>query len=196
MNPKILLVYYSRSGNTRTLAGKLIETIGCDWVELRPEASFHKRITGYLKAVGHSILKKTPKLQSTGKKVANYELVIIGGPLWAGRIASPVRTFLRENRNQFKKVAFFVTQGGTSGGERVLRQMEMDAGTPPVASLVLSEKNLKEKHLKNALQGFLDQLKETLLKLKPPGVEAAKSGKTVSGGARKISASSSPETHR
>jgi hypothetical protein len=74
--------------------------------------------------------------------------------------------------------------------------MEMDAGTPPVASIVLSEKNLKEKHLKNALQGFLEQLKETLLKLKPPGVEAAKSGKTVSGGAKKFSASSAPETHR
>ncbi|MBU6154556.1 MAG: hypothetical protein KGP28_09675 [Bdellovibrionales bacterium] len=194
MNPKILLIYYSRSGNTRALAGKLIEKIGCDWVELRPEASFHRRVTGYLKAIGHSLLKRTPKLQNTGKKIASYELVIIGGPLWAGRIASPVRTFLRENRNEFKKVAFFVTQGGTSGGERVLRQMELDAGTSPVASLVVSERNLKGQPLKNAVQGFLDQLKDTLLKLKPPAIEPSKGGKPVAGGAKKITASSGHET--
>jgi flavodoxin len=171
MNPKILMVYYSRSGNTRALAGKIIEKTGCDWVEIKPETSFHAPFSGYLKALGHSMMKRTPKLRETAKGVSGYDLVIIGGPIWAGRVASPVRTFLRENRDQFKNVAFFVTQGGRHGGENVLRQMERDAGMPPLASLVMCERDLQGRLLKHAILGFTTRLKEAL---PAPAVQASR----------------------
>ena len=52
------------------------------------------------------------------------------------------RTFLRQNAEKLKSVAFFCTQGG-SGGERAFRQMEEVCGKKPVATLAILEKELK-----------------------------------------------------
>ena len=44
--------------------------------------------------------------------IDDYELVIVGSPVWAGKIAPAIRTFLVENIFSKKRVAFFVCMGG------------------------------------------------------------------------------------
>ena len=46
------------------------------------------------------------------KNIDDYDLVIVGSPVWAGKIAPSIRTFLVSNSLSEKQVAFFVSIGG------------------------------------------------------------------------------------
>jgi flavodoxin len=46
------------------------------------------------------------------KNIDDYDLVIIGSPVWAGKIAPAIRTFLVSNNLSEKQVAFFLSIGG------------------------------------------------------------------------------------
>lgn len=46
------------------------------------------------------------------ESIEDYDLVIVGSPVWAGKIAPPIRTFLVNNNFSGKQVAFFVSIGG------------------------------------------------------------------------------------
>ena len=67
----------------------------------------------------------------------------MGGPVWAGGIACPVRTYLRKHRNHLKNTAYFVTQGGSSPG-RSLMQMEDIGGSHPLATLSISSEQFAD----------------------------------------------------
>jgi flavodoxin len=168
MNPKILLVYYSRSGNTRVLAEALIQKLGCEWVELRPKTNYPTGAWGFLKALLHSMTGRLPEIEVIGKRPEYYELVIVGGPIWGGRVATPVRSFLRGHQKNLKRVAFFATQGGTRAGERAMERMQSDAGIPPRASLVIPERDLRGHSLKNSIHGFLARLNPILNEIQGP----------------------------
>jgi hypothetical protein len=56
--------------------------------------------------------------------------VIVGGPVWGGRIASPVRTYLRQHGSDFRSTAFFVTQGGAWPGISFKQMAAMNGKQP------------------------------------------------------------------
>ena len=71
------------------------------------------------------------------KDPAKYDLVIVGTPIWAWNVSSPVRTYLTENKGRFRKVAFFCTMGG-SGAERAFGEMSGIIRKKPSRTLVLT----------------------------------------------------------
>jgi menaquinone-dependent protoporphyrinogen IX oxidase len=40
---------------------------------------------------------------------SDYDLVIIGPPIWTSRVSTPVRTYIEENKAKFKRAAYFCT---------------------------------------------------------------------------------------
>jgi hypothetical protein len=67
--------------------------------------------------------------------------VIVGGPVWNGAIATPVRAFLEQHRNVLRKVAFFCTYSHT-GSARALRELEEYAGQPALVTLDIRREDL------------------------------------------------------
>lgn len=43
---------------------------------------------------------------------SNYDLLIIGTPIWSSNLSAPVRTYITQNRGKFHNLAFFITAGG------------------------------------------------------------------------------------
>lgn len=111
MSKRILIVYYSRTGVTEKVALQLKERIKDDCtVEKIIDKQNREGISGFIKA-GHDALKgKMTKIEEIKNDVSQYDLVIIGTPIWAGNISSAVRTYINLNKNKFNKVAFFTTQ--------------------------------------------------------------------------------------
>ena len=72
----------------------------------------------------------------------NYDIVVIGTPVWCRNIASPIRTYIHDHRHQFTQVAFFCTSEG-SGQKKVLRDLEKLAGKAPIATLSLTDDEIK-----------------------------------------------------
>ncbi len=150
---KILVVYYSRSGNTRTVAESIAKKLKCETVFLagRPYTGWQ----GYGRALMDTLLRRRIQIEPVLKNLGNYDLILVGGPVWASAIAAPVREFLTEYQPKLGAVGFFVTQGGARGSTQVLEEMSRLAKKPPVRTLVLSARDLKQSSLDRKIEGFV-----------------------------------------
>ena len=108
---KSLVVYYSRTGNARFVAETIAAEVGADTEEV---IDLKKRsgIIGFLGGGSDARRGKETKIAPTIKSPVDYDLLIIGTPVWAGRPTPAIRTFLKKNDLSEKKVAVFVAQGG------------------------------------------------------------------------------------
>jgi len=77
----------------------------------------------------------------TKHDLSEYDLVVVGTPVWAARLSSPVRAYLSQQHASLERVAFFCTQGGI-GGKWVLQNMAKVSGQSPIARMIISESQL------------------------------------------------------
>lgn len=128
---KVLVVYYSRTGTTRSLASALAKMLGADLEEIC-DCSDREGPGGYLRSLFDAIRKRDVEIVPAGLDVSAYDLVVVGSPVWAGSVSAPVRSYLIENRARLPRVAFICCFGG-QGADKALREMQQIAGKPAVA---------------------------------------------------------------
>ena len=160
---KILIALYSRTGVTRKVAGLIGKELSksyksgqCDIEEITDKVKRDGAI-GCLRCGREATLKKIPAIDTPKNNPSNYDLVIIGTPIWAFTMASPVRAYLTSMKSKFKKVAFFCTQGG-SGAERAFEHMQELCGKKPIAKLTLSTNEVMKEDCKNKVERFVKSL--------------------------------------
>ena len=108
---KILVVFYSRSGKTKKVAGKISELLKCEIEEII-DMKNRKGIPGFLSAGTDANLRKLTAIKEIKNNPSLYDLVIVGTPIWSSNISTPIRTYLFLYKEEFKKVAFFCTRLG------------------------------------------------------------------------------------
>ena len=112
---KSLVVYYSQSGATATVAEAIAEQTGADLdsiVAVNPyNGSFDETIARCQEEMKNGTL---PELKPQSKDFANYDTIYIGTPVWFGTMASPMAAYLKQSELAGKVVIPFVTYG--SGG--------------------------------------------------------------------------------
>ncbi len=114
-NKKILIAYFSWSGNTKTIAEKIQTLTGGELYEIVPETPYptdREELT--VTAAEEKEKNINPPIKNT-VDIANYDVIFIGTPVWWYTMASPVRTFLTTNNFEGKTIIPFITHGG--GGE-------------------------------------------------------------------------------
>jgi len=108
---KSLVVYYTRTGNARFAAETIAAEIGADVEEIVDMKNRSGKLA-YLTGGSDARRGKETEISSTKKSPADYDLLIVGTPVWASRPAPAVTTYLKKNNLAGKKVALFFTQGG------------------------------------------------------------------------------------
>jgi flavodoxin len=111
LNLKSLVVYYTRSGNARFVAETIAAEIGSD-VEEVIDMKKRSGVLGYLSGGKDARQGKETQIAPSKKSPADYDLIIVGTPIWAARPTPAVTTYLKKNNLSGKKVAVFFTQGG------------------------------------------------------------------------------------
>ena len=154
--PKILVAYYSRTGTTKKVAQEIAKKLGCDSEEILDTVN-RAGVIGYMRSGRDASMKKQTKLKKIKKDPADYDLVIVGTPIWSWTVTPPARTYLAENKKAFKKVAFFCTQGG-SGSEKAFAEMAKECGKRPKATLVLLTKEVQAGGYDGRIAEFLKKL--------------------------------------
>ncbi|MGL6299195.1 MAG: flavodoxin family protein [Methanobacteriaceae archaeon] len=152
---KILISYYSRSNITKDVAEEIQSQLGGDIEEIKDLKS-RKGIFGYIIAGMEAARGKKAQIAQTKYNVEDYDLVIVGTPVWAGTMATPIMTYLDENTGKFKNTGFFCTCG-SSGYEKTLVNMTSRISKPPVATFYLKKEELKNKSIK--IKDFVDKVK-------------------------------------
>ena len=137
---KTLVVFYSRSGTTKRVALEVAKALSADVDEVIDKKP-RKGILGFLIAGYDATKGKTTEIEFE-KNPSGYDLVVIGTPVWNGRVTPAIRTYLLRNREKIKNAAFFCTCAGRLG--KCLEQMEKILGKRPVLRKILVRKRLDE----------------------------------------------------
>lgn len=154
---RTLVVYYSLSGTTRTLAEALAAELGAEIDEIRC-TRYRSGFWGFIRAAYDSLANRLPPIEAPQRAPDAYDLVLVGAPMWAGRAATPARGYLRREAGAIRNVAFFLTLGGAPA-ERALREMEALAGRKPLATLAVRDKDVTAGAFGAALTAFAAALK-------------------------------------
>ena len=136
--PKTLVVYYSRSGKTRAVAEIIAQKLGCEIEELIDKDN-RKGAFGWIKSGRDASGKRLAKIEIPRKDPADYDLVILGTPVWAWTMTPAIRTYLLSNAGSIKKTAFFCTMNG-AGDNKTFAQMTELSTQQPIATLTIINK--------------------------------------------------------
>lgn len=151
-----LIVYYSRTGKTKIIAEELTKALQCDAEELIDTVN-RKGPLGFLNSGRQAGNRSLTKLVPVKKDPSQYDIVIIGTPIWGRNMSTPVRTYLTEYKEKFKNVAFFCTEG-SKGGETAFKEMGEVTGKQPRATLTVTAADLKGNYAEKVTK-FAGELK-------------------------------------
>ncbi|MDR2439757.1 MAG: carboxymuconolactone decarboxylase family protein [Planctomycetaceae bacterium] len=120
MTKKILVAYYSHSGNTRTIADLIQKITNSDLLEIVPKQPYPENYNKCVEQAKHEINSGyKPELKNNVPNLETYDIVFVGSPNWWSTIAPPVTTFLSNCNLTGKTVIPFCTHGGGRWGHSV-----------------------------------------------------------------------------
>lgn len=110
---RTLVAYFSRSGNTRVVAGLIHRTLDTDLFEIQPARPYPE---DYLETVEQARQERDrgdePALAAKVPNMAVYDTVYLGFPIWGETTPPIIRSFLKAHDLSGKTVIPFVTHGG------------------------------------------------------------------------------------
>ena len=117
---RILVAYFSWSGNTREIANQIHRIVGGDLFEIVTVTKYPRDYDETVKQARKELETGCrPQLTSEVEDIESYDLVFIGYPNWCYTIPAPVASFLSKCDSAEKTVAPFCTHGGDGLGESV-----------------------------------------------------------------------------
>ncbi|MCL2156610.1 MAG: flavodoxin [Methanobrevibacter sp.] len=150
-----LIVYYSRTKNTQNVAKNLKEKLHADIEEII-DTKNRSGVIGWISSCIDAIRKVPVKIKPIEKDPAIYDTVIIGTPVWASTMANPVLTYITENKEKFKDVAFFCTCRH-GGYEETFANMKEIIAKKPLETLFLTELDMES--FDDKLESYANKIK-------------------------------------
>ena len=119
---KILVAYFSASGETKRLAKTIAGVTGGDLFEIAPQAPSTAADLDWMDAKSRSTVemkdeKSRPAIGSRVQDMGQYEAVFVGFPIWWYQAPRIIETFLESYDFSGKKVIPFATSGGSGLGK-------------------------------------------------------------------------------
>jgi flavodoxin len=142
---KTLVVYYSRTGNTKLVGDEVAAALGADVEELKDKKN-RLGLKGWVQSGSDASRKRIADLEPVRYDPAEYDLVVLGGPVWALTICSPTRTYALTHKDRFKKLAFMCTGGDSKFIQKALQDLKEVTTVEPVATLGLTEGDVHDDH--------------------------------------------------
>ena len=132
---KVLVVYYSASGNTKRVAEDIAEAAGGNLFEITPTESYTSDDLNWTNSDSRvsrehddESLRDVPLTTTEVENWDDYDTVFIGYPIWWGIAAWPVDNFVKNNDFTGKTVIPFATSSSSGMGQSGILLSEM-AGT-------------------------------------------------------------------
>lgn len=120
---KILIVYYSKTGKTKEIALVLAHELAdgnevkLRRIKMKDEKSL---LATYLLDTKKAIRREKPEIEVIDLNHKEYDFILLGTPVWSGKPAPAINTYLDKSDFRDKRVALFVTLR-MMGGEKVVK---------------------------------------------------------------------------
>lgn len=113
--PRILITYFSLSGNTRLIARDIQKMTGGDLFEIKAERTYGPDFDSAVEQAREELrVNARPKLTAAVSNMQDYDVIFVGFPNWVGTMPMAVFTFLEQYDFSGKTLIPFCTHG-TSG---------------------------------------------------------------------------------
>lgn len=127
---KVLVLYFSQSGNTEAVANFIHDAVGGDIVKLETETPYpsdYDELVDYAQEEQRENAR--PVLSTHIDNIDEYDIIFLGYPNWWGDMPMPIYTFLDEYDLSGKTIAPFITHGGSglSGTPQNIQEEEPNA---------------------------------------------------------------------
>jgi flavodoxin len=117
-NTKVLVAYFSRTGNTRVIANQIRRARGADLFEIQPVEPYPE---DYAATVSQAQRERDtayePPLKASVPNIGAYDAVFLGFPIWGTTTPPVIRSFLSNHDLSGKALVPFVTHGGYGLGQ-------------------------------------------------------------------------------
>ncbi|MGD1049130.1 MAG: flavodoxin [Candidatus Krumholzibacteriaceae bacterium] len=114
---KILVAYFSHSGNTREIANRIHKSVGGDIFEIQAVKPYPRDYDATVEQARQELDSGCkPALKTKIENIKQYDFVFIGYPVWWSTVPAPIRTFLSEYDFSGKTIAPFCTHEGSGLG--------------------------------------------------------------------------------
>lgn len=107
---KVLVAYYSRTGNTEKIANQIHNIVGGDMLKIETVKAYPSSHDSILTQVRNELYSGyLPPLSTVVENIDKYDLIFVGHPIWWGHMPPPVKTFVSSYNFSGKKIAHFCT---------------------------------------------------------------------------------------
>ena len=135
---KVLVAYFSHSGNTREVARQISEATGGDLFEIVSATPYPTEYRAVVDQGKKEIeAGARPALKKTVGDLSQYDVIFVGSPCWWATIAPPVATFLSSCDLAGKTVVPFMTHEGSRMGRSEEDIRKLCAGATLLGGLPL-----------------------------------------------------------
>ena len=133
----VLVAYFSASGVTAKVAGRLAGVIGADLYEIKPEQEYTSADLNWQDKQSRSSVEMNdrssrPAIGNAVENVEQYDVVFVGFPIWWYREPSIIDTFMEAYNFDGKTVIPFATSGGSGMGDSSKNMQELAKGAKVV----------------------------------------------------------------
>lgn len=154
---QILVVYFSRCGAVERLAQHLAAQLDADLEPIFPEGHYAGP-WGYLRAVWHSVSGGAPVVR-TARSPQDYAVTVIATPVWAGRLAAPVRGYLKHAGSRIDTYAAVWVSGSGGAYKAVADEVSRLVGRAPLATAWFGEAEVRNGPPAERVKSVVDAVK-------------------------------------
>ncbi|MHB8127841.1 MAG: flavodoxin family protein [Mobilitalea sp.] len=117
------IIYYSLDGNTDFIAQKIATKVGAELIRLIPKKEYPTgKVSKFIWGGKSVTFGEKPKLVNEVIDLQRFDTLFIGTPIWSGKFAPPLNTFLHENDIKGKNIFLFACHMG-GGAEKCFLKM-------------------------------------------------------------------------
>lgn len=148
----ILVICYSYTGTSRRLTELVRAQRG--WpvgyvIEERPRSG----TSGLIRCVLDSLLQRRPAIRYDGPDPSNFRTVVLVAPVWIGKLAGPMRSFVAEYRGEISRIALLLTMG-ERGGSNAAAEVASILGRDPVLFEAVATREVEDGSCAAAVDAF------------------------------------------
>jgi len=165
---KVLAVVYSYTGTLLRLAHLLVAqqrwTLA-EVIEVHPRSS----ILGTWRCLLDSFLRRCPDIHYDGPNLIEFDAVVLISPIWAYRLAGPMRSFVAAQHASMNDVAV-ISVMGESGAPNAVAEVSRLIGRPPLMNAAFKTREVEDGSCAGRLQAFgraVQEAKDNSLVVRP-----------------------------
>ena len=149
---KTCIIFYSYSGNTRSVAERVFAACGGKIIEVE-SAEYSSRLTAYTIGCYRAVKGMSDPIEPAIIDVASDDLIVIGTPVWAGRATPAINAAVAALAGcEGKKAIIFATCGGKERGTLPILKRALEArGVTVTGEFVFDKTGLEDPDRINAM---------------------------------------------